>query len=83
MSAKAVSAKVTSGRGSSYTSEFAPVLQRVRTLYDQQLEQYTNLKPDNLKAGLLKKIGKRDRRIEHIAHLRGTADLGNSVVPVS
>jgi len=41
------------------------------------------LKPDNLKPGVLKRIGKRDRRIEHIAHLWGTADLGNSAVSVS
>ena len=55
----------------------------MRALHDQQLEQYTNLKPDHLKAGVLKKIGKRDRRIEHSAHLWGTADQGNSDVPVS
>jgi hypothetical protein len=37
--AKAATAKVSSGRGASYTAEFAAVLQRVRALY-QQLEQY-------------------------------------------
>ena len=55
MAAKVAIAKVASGRGTSYTAEFAAVLQRVRALYDQQLEQNANLNPDNLKPGVLTK----------------------------
>ena len=55
----------------------------MRALHDQQLEQYADLKPDHLKAGVLKKSESVIVESNTLLICGETADQGNSDVPVS